>query len=107
MAIIGLYLSYGLPIIYMLIYGRSSLHSGGFGPFRLPSGVGVVTNVVSLLWIAIAIFFSTFPLTIPVTAQNMNYSTVVMAGWVLFGMVYYLGQGRHKFEVPALDNTSG
>ena len=35
----------------------------------------------------------------------MNYSIVVMGGWLLFGTIYYFAAGRHKFEVPVVDNS--
>lgn len=33
----------------------------------------------------------------------MNYSTVVMVGWVVLGGIYYAVLGRRKFEVPVVD----
>ena len=106
MAIIGLYISYGLPIVYMLIYGHPKFKRRDYGSFRLPRGMNVVVNVISLVWIVVSIIFSTFPTTVPVTAQNMNYSTVVLAGWIVLGMVYYIYRGRYKFKVPILDGNS-
>lgn len=103
MAIIGLYLSYSLPIFYMLFYGRQSLREQDYGPFRLKPLIGIVLNVISLIWMVVVMVFSTFPTTIPVTAQNMNYSIVVMVGWVAFGAAYYVLVGRYKFVVPMTD----
>uniref|UniRef100_A0A0B7KP21 Amino acid permease/ SLC12A domain-containing protein n=1 Tax=Bionectria ochroleuca TaxID=29856 RepID=A0A0B7KP21_BIOOC len=105
MAIIGLYLSYLSPIFFMVVFGRSQLRPEDFGPFRMPRALGIAANIVSLIWMIVVMIFSTFPLTLPVTAQNMNYSIVVVAGWSMFGLVYYLWAGRHKFQVP-LTNLS-
>ncbi|KAL2879030.1 hypothetical protein SGCOL_005729 [Colletotrichum sp. CLE4] len=102
MAIIGIYLSYSIPIAYMLFVGRSKLTRKEHGPFRLGAVVGPVLNAISLVWMTVVIIFSTFPSSQPVTAQNMNYSTVVMAGWLVFGLVYYFIRGRAKFEVPVV-----
>jgi hypothetical protein len=52
------------------------------------------------VWLVVSIVFSTFPSATPVTAETMNYSSVVMAGWMAFGTVYYFVWGRKKFEVP-------
>lgn len=101
MAIIGMYLSYVIPIICMLFYGRRQLTQRG--RFRLGTTLGVSCNIISILWIILVIVFSTFPTTMPVTAENMNYAVVVMAGWVLFGLVYYIVFGRFKFHVPIPD----
>jgi hypothetical protein len=42
----------------------------------------------------------------PVTPQNMNYSSVVMVGWTFLGGVYYFVRGRKKFEVPVVDREA-
>ncbi|OLN86253.1 Choline transport protein 6 [Colletotrichum chlorophyti] len=105
MAIIGMYCSYIIPIVYMLAYGRRSLGSTEYGPFKLGPALGPVLNVISLIWMVVVIVFSTFPSALPVTPQNMNYSIVVMAGWLLFGVIYYVFFGRKKFEVPVVDSN--
>jgi choline transport protein len=100
MSIIGMYLSYVLPIAYMLAHGRSKLAAADYGPFKLGKGLGVILNLISIVWLVVSIVFSTFPSAMPVTAETMNYSSVVMAGWMLFGSVYYWGWGRKSFKVP-------
>ena len=109
MAIIGMYLSYLLPIVYMLIHGRPKMQRLDFGPFHLGRGLGVVLNMISIVWLIVVIIFSTFPNFMPVTPQNMNYSSVVMAGWLVFGTVYYFAGGRRKFRVPVVgvDSVGG
>ncbi|KAI8229144.1 Choline transport protein [Colletotrichum sp. SAR 10_86] len=104
MAIIGMYSSYIIPIVYML-FGRKNIKPSDFGPFKLGSTVGPVLNVTSLIWMIVVIIFSTFPSAMPVTPQNMNYSIVVMAGWLFFGVIYYISYGRKKFEVPVVDSN--
>lgn len=55
MAILGMYLSYLLPIVYMLFFGRKSdIHVSG--PFRL-GFAGVFINVLALCWLVLAMFF--------------------------------------------------
>ncbi|KAH0443871.1 amino acid transporter [Colletotrichum camelliae] len=102
MAIIGIYLSYSIPIAYMLLVGRNRLSRKEYGPFRLGGFLGPMLNVFSLVWMTVVIIFSTFPSAQPVTAQNMNYSTVVMAGWLVSGLCYYFARGHAKFEVPVV-----
>ena len=100
MAIIGVYASYLLPICYMLIHGRPKLGHHVSGSFKLSKVVGVALNVISIAWLCLVIVFSTFPSVMPVTPQNMNYSIVVMAGWLFFGLIYYVLAARKKFSVP-------
>ncbi|OBS28349.1 hypothetical protein FPOA_02288 [Fusarium poae] len=103
MAIIGMYSSYAFPIICMLFSRKRLLSVNAFGPFRLGRVAGPLLNVISLIWVAIVVVFSTFPSVMPVTAQNMNYSIVVMAGWTSLGGLYYLVWGKKKYQVPNVD----
>ncbi|KAF7556684.1 hypothetical protein G7Z17_g1242 [Cylindrodendrum hubeiense] len=106
MAIIGMYASYMIPIIYMLIFGRKTLTRSDYGPFKLGPVLGPTLNIVSLVWIVVVVIFSTFPSAMPVTPQNMNYSVVVIAGWLLFGVIYYIGFAKNKFEVPLVGSQA-
>ncbi|KAM0237823.1 hypothetical protein ACHAP5_008892 [Fusarium lateritium] len=104
MAIIGMYASYALPIIAMLFARKRLLSASGFGSFKLGRIAGPIANVISLAWITIVIVFSTFPSSMPVTPQNMNYSIVVLAGWLAAGVIYYVFRGKYKYEVPNVDS---
>ncbi|KAL1605385.1 hypothetical protein SLS60_004933 [Paraconiothyrium brasiliense] len=106
MSILAVYASYLVPIIYFMIYGRPKLAKHQFGPFRLPKTVGLFLNMLSCCWLVLAMVFSTFPGVVPVTPQNMNYSSVVMVGWMLIGYVYYAFKGRKQFEVPVVTNEA-
>ncbi|KAH8886574.1 amino acid permease [Thozetella sp. PMI_491] len=103
MAIIGMYLSYLLPIVLMLCYGRQKLQPSEYGPFKLGYWLGTLLNIVSILWGTLAIIFSTFPSILPATQENMNYSIVVMSGWAVFGAIYYVIYGRKKFQMPVVE----
>lgn len=106
MAIIGMYLSYILPIAYMLFCGRRNLAPSQYGPFRLGKIGGVVANILACVWLIFAMIFSTFPNFQPVTAQNMNYSTVVLAGWVLGGACFYFFYGRKVYNGPVFETEA-
>ncbi|KAF2649377.1 amino acid permease [Lophiostoma macrostomum CBS 122681] len=106
MAILGLYASYFIPIVYFLIHGRPKLQAHEFGVFRLSKPLGVVLNLLACAWLIVAMIFSTFPTAMPVTPQNMNYSSVVMVGWTFLGGLYYFVRGRKKFEVPVVDREA-
>lgn len=106
MAILGMYTSYLIPIIYFMIYGRPKLAKHEFGPFKLPKALGLGLNLLACAWLVLAIVFATFPTVMPVTSQNMNYSTVVMVGWLVLGGIYYMILGRKKFEVPVVDREA-
>ncbi|KAH8663624.1 amino acid transporter-like protein [Tricladium varicosporioides] len=100
MSVLGMYSSYLLPVVYMAVHGRRSLSKHQFGPFAMGNILGPIINILAICWLVVAIIFSTFPSLMPVTPQNMNYSTVVMAGWLLFGGVFFFGFGRRGYTGP-------
>lgn len=100
MAILGMYLSYAMPIGYMLFCGRG-VNSPQPGPFKMGRTVGTIVNAIAFLWLILAMFFSTWPNFYPVTLETMNWSTVVLAAWVGIGGAYYLVVGRKQYEGPS------
>ena len=66
--IVLLYLSYSIPVICLLIKGRSNITPGPFwlGP------IGYFANIVLLLWTLFTLVMYSFPYAKPVTAGNMN-----------------------------------
>ncbi|CAI7591713.1 unnamed protein product [Penicillium bialowiezense] len=112
MAILGMYASYLSPIVFMLIYGRrssSSIIRGlGLGSFNLGPRWGPVVNIVAIIWLFIAMVFSTFPTVEPVTPENMNYCIVVTMGWmVIGGAYYYIFGGKQRFSGPVVELAEG
>jgi choline transport protein len=104
MAVIGMYLSYALPIVYMFFCGRGS-HRVQAAPFRMSHGVGAAVNVVALVWLVLAMFFSVWPNFYPVTPETMNYSIVVLVGWIVVGGFYYGIWGRKIYDGPVLETV--
>lgn len=112
MAILGMYASYFSPIIFMLIYGRRSsaaiIRGLGSGMFNLGPRWGPVINVIAMMWLVLAMVFSTFPTVEPVTPNNMNYCVVVTMGWMFIGgMYYYLFGGKRRFTGPVVELAEG
>lgn len=104
LAIIGSYLSYVVPIWYMIFNNRATLRRSQYGYFALPKGLGYFLNILAVMWIVLVVVFGMFPFTLPVQADNMNYASVVLVGWGLVGVgYYYLGGGKAKFTVPYQD----
>lgn len=104
LAIIGSYLSYVVPIWYMIFNNRATLRRSQYGYFALPKGLGYFLNIFAVMWIVLVVVFGMFPFTLPVQADNMNYASVVLVGWGLVGVgYYYLGGGKAKFTVPYQD----
>jgi choline transport protein len=106
MSILAVYASYLVPIIYFMVYGRPKLAKHQLGHFKLPKTLGLLLNILSCCWLVLAMVFSTFPGVMPVTPRNMNYSSVVMVGWMFIGYVYYAIYGRKQFEPPVVTNEA-
>lgn len=66
--IVLLYLSYAIPVICLLIRGRSNIPHGPFWLGR----VGFVSNIVLLMWTLFTLVMYSFPYAKPVAASNMN-----------------------------------
>jgi len=95
LATIGLYISYGIPILCRL------LNPSAFtpGPFSLGRASRPVC-VVACTWIAFITVLFVLPPVRPVTAMNMNYA-VVAVGVVSMGVVGgWWGGARHWFVGP-------
>ena len=104
LALIGSYASYVLPISLMIIrrFGAKEIP---WGPFCLGRW-GLPINIFSLAYSLVLIVFMTFPPYQPVTAMNMNYSSVIFGAvllcswlcWWMYGKKVYGGPVREMVE---------
>ena len=63
---------------------------------------GLVINVAALLFLIPLIFFLTWPLTTPVTAQTMNWNSVMLGGVLIIAFTYYIVWGRKEYIGPVI-----
>lgn len=96
-ATICLSASYALPIFISLINGRKHLKNAPFSLGKL----GVPLNIVTNLWIVLAIVLFCMPTAIPVTRESMNYASVVFMGFFSISAGWYAVYGRKHFKGPA------
>jgi choline transport protein len=94
-----LLLSYAIPICCLLYKGRNSIKHGPFwlGP------LGLVANIVTLCWTLFACIFFSFPSTMPVTKDNMNYACVVLFGMTIYAVAYWHLRGHKRFALEHSD----
>lgn len=96
-ATIGLYISYGLPILIALIYPKNFQR----GPFNL----GVASKpvgIVAVLWICFITIVFCLPAANPVTDQTLNYTSVAVGivgawafgSWFLWARRWFTGPIR-------------
>ncbi|CAF1661341.1 unnamed protein product [Rotaria magnacalcarata] len=101
-ATICLSASYALPILILLISGR---HLVANAHFRLGK-FGYAINIITVLWIPLAIILFTMPTVIPVTPSSMNYASVLFVFFGGVSVLWYVINGRKHFtgpHVPTLD----
>ncbi|KAF2833513.1 amino acid transporter [Ophiobolus disseminans] len=74
-----------------------------WGPWKVPGALGVANNAFACVYLVIMWVFAFFPADVAVTAQSMNWSSVTFGGTVLFAVVYYLLNGRKKYNGPIVE----
>ncbi|AMD21356.1 HER077Cp [Eremothecium sinecaudum] len=97
-----LLLSYAVPIICLLIKKRQIKH----GPFWLGK-FGAFCNIVVLAWTLFALVFFSLPPMMPVTANNMNYVSVVIVGYLVYSLLYWCFKGRYSFYLVDDEELTG
>lgn len=106
-ATIGLYISYGLPILIGLVYHSSFVKIKG--PFNL----GVFSRpiaAVACAWIGFITVVFCLPTANPVTEQTLNYTVVAvgiiglgaLATWVLWARKWFTGPSTDVAEALRL-----
>jgi choline transport protein len=84
-------LSSYLVVIGTLIWRRLY---GALGRF------GLAINIVAVCFILPLWFFAFWPIATPVTAETMNWASVIFSGVLLIAVVYYVAKGRHEYDGP-------
>lgn len=98
-ATICLSTSYGLPILVSVLRRRNKLKHATFSLGKF----GYAINIATLCWIALAIFLFCMPVAVDgLTPKNMNYASVVFAGFASISIIWYFVWGRKNFSGPAV-----
>ncbi|KAL4972643.1 putative GABA permease [Aspergillus desertorum] len=102
LAVLGLQASYLIPIALML-WRRLPPARGTliYGPWRL-GPLGVPFNIVSVLYLSYTTIFMVLPPYQPVTAENMNYSSLIFGTVLIFSAVYWIRKGRGQYTGPQI-----
>ncbi|KAI9802501.1 MAG: hypothetical protein M1825_002886 [Sarcosagium campestre] len=97
-ATICLSTSYGVPIFVSLLRNRKMVRNSSFSLGRF----GYVINVITVVWICLAIVLFCMPVAIPVDPTTMNYASVVFAGFASISVIWYFIRGRKEFKGPPI-----
>jgi choline transport protein len=63
---------------------------------------GIYINVAALLYLTPLWFFAFWPLSVPVTAEYMNWSSTMFGATIIFAFVYYFVKARHVYTGPVV-----
>ncbi|KAF2461493.1 amino acid/polyamine transporter I [Lineolata rhizophorae] len=98
LATLGLYVSYVLPILFMLMRKIKNQHPE-YGPFQLGKW-GIPVNIFALCYAIFIIIWLPFPATQPTTANSMNYAGPILIFVILMSLVDWFISGHKRFHVP-------
>ena len=93
-AVIGLYISYVLPI-YLRLQSRNFER----GPWHLGSWSRPI-GIIAVIWVVFISILFMLPTITPITAVTFNYTPVVVLGTLVILVVWWFASVRHWFKGP-------
>lgn len=84
-------LAYLVPLFTNVLLRRKTMHAG---PFHMSQPIGMAVNIISVLWLIFAIVFFSFPFEMPATVSNMNYTCVVVGGFLILELCWWFIAGK-------------
>ncbi|KAJ6104572.1 Amino acid/polyamine transporter I [Penicillium sp. IBT 18751x] len=90
-------LSYFGAIFPHVLSGRRNMVPG---PFYMGQRLGMAVNVIALMYIVVTVVFFCFPLVLPTTVQNMNYTSVIIVGLMFFVAIWWILRARREYQGP-------
>ena len=100
-ALMGHYLSYLLPIT-LLVFRRFGKSEIPWGPWTLGRW-GLLVNLIAISYATVLVVFMVFPPYQPVTAQNMNYASLIFGAVMLLSITMWFAYGRKIYYGPVRD----
>ncbi|KAH7356364.1 amino acid/polyamine transporter I [Pyrenochaeta sp. MPI-SDFR-AT-0127] len=88
------YISYCIPIALLLYNGRKNITPG---PFFHPK-LGLVSNIVTILWASAALVLYCLPYFLPVTALSMNYVAPVLIFLFAYAVAFWFLVGKRTYR---------
>ena len=96
--LISLYISYGIPIFFLLIR-KLRRRSPQMGPFNLGRW-GIPVNTIAVLYILYVLSFVALPTIMPVSATTMNYAGPLVLAVMIIALGDWVISGRNRFKLP-------
>lgn len=103
----ALALAYGLPIIISMLCGRKEVTRARWNLGRIG---GLIANLIAVLWIGFELVLFSMPTVLPTSATAMNYSSVVLVGFMAIAAAWYgiyARKGKSILPLPHHHNHLG
>ena len=99
-AVIGLYISYVLPILLRLMAKDFKTGPWHLGAWSRPIGI------IAVIWVVFISILFMLPTITPVTAVTFNYTPVVVLGTLIILVVWWMVSVRHWFKGPHVQGSA-
>lgn len=96
-SIMCLYTSYSMPLVGVVIGGWKAIPGDHY--FRLGK-IGRAVNILAMFWTWVAVVFTAFPSSIPVTLDSMNWAVAIVGVGAVLSGVNWVVHGRHYYVAP-------
>jgi amino acid permease (GABA permease) len=94
-SVVALGITYAIPPLLNCLRRRRMLPASR--PFKLPSALGWVANVVGILWTVFTTVLFLFPPEAHVTPTNMNYAIAALTVLFVIALLHWVFDGRKHF----------
>jgi amino acid transporter len=98
-AVIGLYISYVLPVLLRL-FAKEFKH----GPWHLGNWSRPI-GIIAVLWVAFISVLFMLPTAWPITPVTFNYTSIVVLGTLVILVVWWRVSVRHWFKGPQVQGS--
>ncbi|EFJ35714.1 hypothetical protein SELMODRAFT_438586 [Selaginella moellendorffii] len=95
-ATISISVAYMIPILLRVTVAR---HSFVPGPLHLGK-FSIVIGWLAVCWIMTITVLFCLPVAYPVTTETLNYAPVILGGFAIIPLAYWVLSGRHWFQGP-------
>lgn len=93
--------SYAFPVLCSLLRRREAVRNASYSLGKF----GYAVNIITVVWITFSIILFCMPTAIPVTAESMNYASVVFAGFSFIAALWYVVNARKHYHGPTLSTV--
>ncbi|HET9780919.1 MAG TPA: amino acid permease [Candidatus Dormibacteraeota bacterium] len=100
-AVIGLYIAYGIPILLRLLAGERFQR----GPWHLRQ-YSYVVGWIAVVWIAFIAILFILPQVSPITLQTFNYAIIAVGVVMAYATIYWFASARNWFKGPKVQGTA-